>query len=65
LNKCDRKHANFKKKYDKLKLECKDIPIIPVSAREGTNLELLLETVKQILKEAEEKKVKEDHDLQL
>ena len=48
VNKCDRKYVNFKQKYERLK-KIAHAPIMPISAKEGENLEQLLETLKEII----------------
>ena len=46
VNKSDRKYTNFGQKYKKLESQV-NAPIIPISAKEGTNLEVLLETLRE------------------
>jgi len=48
VNKMDRKYTNFNQKYERLKKQV-HAPILPISAKEGTNLELLVETVKEMV----------------
>ena len=48
VNKCDRKYVNFKQKYERLK-KIAHAPMMPISAKEGENLEQLLETLKEII----------------
>lgn len=47
VNKCDRQYTKFGPRYDKMKLNI-EFPMIPISAKEGTNLELLIETMKEV-----------------
>lgn len=44
----DRKFTNFDENLIELKRNC-HVPIIPISAKEGTNLELFIETIKEIV----------------
>ena len=46
INKSDRKYTNFSQRLKSLQSRV-DAPIIPISAKEGTNLELLLETIRE------------------
>ena len=46
VNKNDRKYTDFAQKYEKLKRHV-DYPTLPISAKEGTNLEVLLESIKE------------------
>ena len=48
VNKMDRKYTNFNQKYERLKKQV-HAPILPISAKEGTNLELLVETAKEMV----------------
>ena len=48
VNKMDREHTNFEQKYQELKAIA-HAPILPISAKEGDNLEVLLETIKDIV----------------
>ena len=57
VNKCDRKYTNFNRRYKSIENSV-DLPIIPISAKEGTNLEVLLETLKSLV-EQERKKEEE------
>ncbi len=49
MNKCDRKYVKFNEKINKLK-KVAHAPVIPISAKEGDNLEILLESVKALVK---------------
>ena len=53
VNKSDRQYTNFKRRVQALKKSEKlvdsNIPMIPISAKEGTNLEVLLETLKDLV----------------
>jgi predicted GTPase len=49
VNKCDRKYVKFNEKINKLK-KVAHAPVIPISAKEGDNLEILLESVKALVK---------------
>ena len=49
VNKMDRDNAEFEEKYQALKDSQPHAPCIPISAKDGENLEVLLETVKEIL----------------
>ena len=49
VNKCDRKYVKFNEKINKLK-QVAHAPVIPISAKEGDNLEILLESVKALVK---------------
>ena len=46
VNKSDRKYTGFSKKYKTLQSKV-HAPIVPISAKEGTNLEVLLETLRE------------------
>jgi predicted GTPase len=48
VNKCDRKYVKFNEKINKLK-KVAHAPVIPISAKEGDNLEILLESVKGLV----------------
>ena len=48
VNKCDRKYVNFRQKMDRLK-KIAHAPVLPISAKEGDNLEQLLESLKEIV----------------
>jgi GTPase involved in cell partitioning and DNA repair len=48
VNKMDRKYTNFKQKFERLK-KIAHCPVLPISAKEGDNLEMLLETIKDIV----------------
>lgn len=48
MNKSDRKYTNFNRRVQVMS-ESIDIPMIPISAKEGTNLEVLLETLKELV----------------
>ena len=48
MNKCDRKYVKFNEKINKLK-KVAHAPVIPISAKEGDNLEILLESVKGLV----------------
>lgn len=48
VNKCDRKYVNFNQKLERLK-KIAHAPVLPISAKEGDNLEQLLESVKEII----------------
>ena len=48
VNKCDRQFVNFNQKFEAIKRHVTH-PIIPISAKEGTNLEVLLESLKEIV----------------
>ena len=48
MNKCDRKYVKFNEKINKLK-KVAHAPLIPISAKEGDNLEILLESVKGLV----------------
>lgn len=48
VNKCDRKYVKFNEKINKLK-RVAHAPVIPISAKEGENLEILLESVKGLM----------------
>jgi GTPase involved in cell partitioning and DNA repair len=48
VNKCDRKYVKFNEKINKLK-RVAHAPVIPISAKEGDNLEILLESVKGLV----------------
>ena len=55
LNKSDRSYTNYKKRNEMLqahltKQGC-NFPLIPISAKEGTNLEVLLESLCEIVKQ--------------
>jgi predicted GTPase len=66
VNKCDRKYVKFNEKINKLK-RVAHAPVIPISAKEGDNLEILLESVKGLVfkdnnsktEDAEKKQMKE------
>ena len=45
VNKSDRKYTMYSQKYKKLE-SLVHAPIVPISAKEGTNLEILLETLR-------------------
>lgn len=48
LNKCDRKYVKFNEKLERLK-RVAHTDVIPISAKEGTNLEILLESVRNMM----------------
>lgn len=48
LNKCDRKYTNFIEREKVLRKHV-HAPLIPISAQEGQNLELLLEAVREVV----------------
>ena len=48
VNKMDRQYTRFDEKYAELK-KIVHAPIMPISAKEGENLEVLLEAVKDIV----------------
>lgn len=54
LNKSDRAYTNYQKRSDLLRAfldnEGVDLPMIPISAKEGTNLEVLLESLVELVK---------------
>lgn len=54
LNKSDRAYTNYQKRSETLKAfldhEGCDLPLIPISAKEGTNLEVLLESMVELVK---------------
>jgi translation initiation factor 2 gamma subunit (eIF-2gamma) len=45
VNKSDRKYVKYNEKLEKIK-RVAHAPVIPISAKEGTNLEILLESVR-------------------
>jgi len=49
VNKADRAYTQFNQKFSMLKKRANGVPILPISAKEGTNLEVLLETIKEIV----------------
>ena len=48
VNKSDRAYTNYSRRYKALQKRV-DIPTVPISAKEGTNLEVLLETLKDLV----------------
>lgn len=56
MNKSDRKYTNFNKRVQAMS-DSVDIPMLPISAKEGTNLELLLEMLKELV---DQEKLKSD-----
>ncbi len=58
MNKCDRKYVKFNEKISKLK-KVAHAPVIPISAKEGDNLEILLESVKALVKPLKQEDEKE------
>ena len=48
LNKSDRKYTNFDKRYETLKRHA-HAPVIPISAKEGSGLEVLLEELRELV----------------
>jgi translation elongation factor EF-G len=48
VNKMDREYTDFNEKFIELKRNV-HAPIMPISAKEGTNLETMIETIKDIV----------------
>ena len=57
VNKSDRPYTHFNSRFKYMQKNV-SIPIIPISAKEGTNLEVLLETLKELVES--EKKISEE-----
>ena len=57
VNKSDRPYTHFNSRFKSMQKSV-SIPIIPISAKEGTNLEVLLETLKDLVES--EKKLSEE-----
>lgn len=64
FNKSDRAYTNFNPKFKAFESN-KDVhaPVVPVSAKEGTNLEVLLETIREMVIEETERMEKEPVDI--
>lgn len=54
VNKMDRAYTNFNSKLSRLKKHA-HAPVLPVSAQEGSNLEVLLESIKEIVDDERQK----------
>ena len=54
LNKSDRKYTQYNSNLKKLE-KISHAPVIPISAKEGTNLELLLSETKRVFQEIKDK----------
>ena len=59
LNKCDRKYTNFDQREKVLRKHV-HAPLVSISAKEGVNLELLLEQVRELVLEANSRQEEED-----
>ena len=58
VNKSDRAYTNFQQRYQGLQ-KAVHAPLVPISAKEGTNLELLLESIRDIVQEEDLKREKQ------
>jgi len=48
VNKSDWEHLMFNKKFEAVRRNAEGWPIIPISAKEGTNLDKLVELIKNL-----------------